>query len=76
MPHLCYSSEPAVRIDHQILLKSPPILIDWIRPGVKTGICLSLEIGTKNQNFLENMTSGAQFHLIDLILATILYLPV
>jgi len=30
----------------------------------KTGIFSSLEIGTKNQNFLENMTSAAQFRLI------------
>ena len=26
----------------------PPNLIGWICPGVKTGICPSLEIGTKN----------------------------
>jgi len=36
---------------------------------VKTGICPSLEIGTKNQNFLENLKSTAQFRLIDLFLA-------
>jgi len=29
--------------------------------GVKTVICPSLEIGTKNQNLLENLTSAAQF---------------
>jgi len=36
----------------------------------------SLEIGTKNQNFPENLTSAAQFRLIDLILATTVYFPV
>jgi len=48
----------------------------WIRPWVKTGICPSLEIKTKNQNFLENLASGAQFRLIDLILAMTVFLPV
>jgi len=40
-----------------------------VRWGVKTGICLSVKIGTKKQNFLENLTSAAQFRLIDSILA-------
>jgi len=33
------------------------------------GIFPSLEIATKNQNFLENLTSVVQFRLIDLFLA-------
>jgi len=65
-----------MRLDYQILLKSPPNLIGWIGPWVKMGICPSLEIGTKNQNFLENLTSGAQFWLISLILAMTVYLAV
>jgi len=56
-----------------MLLKSPFNLIGWIRPWVKTGICLSLGTGTKNKNFLENLTSGAQFRLIDLFLAMAIY---
>jgi len=32
-----------------------------------------LEIGTKNQNFLENVTSAAQFRLIDLFIAMTVY---
>jgi len=34
------------------------------------------KIGAKNQNFLENLTSAAQFRLIDLFLAMTVYLPV
>jgi len=34
---------------------------------------MTLEIGTKNQNFLENLTSAAQFRLIDLFLAMTVY---
>ena len=34
-----------------------------------------LEIGTKNQNFIENLTSAAQFRLIDLIISMTVYLP-
>jgi len=30
-----------------------------VRRGVKTGICPSLEIGTKNQNLLENDVSSS-----------------
>ena len=41
--------------------------------GVKTVICPSLEIGTKNQNLLENLTSAAQFWLVDLFLAMTVY---
>jgi len=37
---------------------------------------LPLDIGTKKQNFLENLTSAAQFQLIDLLLAMTVYLPV
>ena len=33
---------------------------------VKTGIFPSLEIGTKNQIFVENLTSAAQFQLTEL----------
>jgi len=65
-----------MRLDHQILLKSPLNLIIWIYPGVKTGICSSLVTGTKNQNVIENLTSAAQLLLIDLILAITVYLPV
>jgi len=42
--------------------------------GCKTSI-LPLEIGAKNQTFLENMKSAAQFRLIDLISAMTIYLP-
>jgi len=48
----------------------------WICPCAKMGICPSLEIKTKNQNFLENLTSGAQFRIIDLILTMTVYLLV
>jgi len=34
-----------------------------------------LEIGTKIQNFIENLTSTAQLRLIDLIIAMTVYLP-
>jgi len=44
-----------------------------IRKVVETGIFSSLEIGTKNQHFLENLTSAAQFRLIDLFLAMTVY---
>jgi len=37
--------------------------------GIKTVICPSLEIGTKNRNLLENLTSAAQLQLDDLFLA-------
>jgi len=47
-----------------------------VRRGIKTGICLTLEIGSKNQYFLENLTSAAQFRLIDLFLAMKVYLSV
>jgi len=50
--------------------------LGWVHPWVKTGICPSLEIGTKNQNFLENVTSAAQLRLIDLNLAMTIYVPV
>jgi len=41
---------------------------------VKTSICPSqLEIGTENQNFLENVTSAAQFRLTDLFIAMTVY---
>jgi len=44
--------------------------------GAQNGHLPTLEIGSKNQNFLENMQSAAQFRLIDLILAMTVYLPV
>jgi len=38
--------------------------------GCITGICPSqLEVGNKNQSFTENLTSAAQFRLIDLFIA-------
>jgi len=40
--------------------------------GVKTGI-FPLEIGTKNQNFLENLISAASYPLIDFFLALSLF---
>jgi len=43
------------------------------RKVVETGIFSFLEIGTKNQNFLENLTSAAQFRLIDIFLAMTVY---
>jgi len=41
----------------------------------KTDICTPLEIETNNQNFPENLTSAAQFRLIDLFLVMKLYFP-
>jgi len=41
-----------------------------------TGICPSLEIGTKNQKFLERLKLAAKFRLIHLIVAMTVYLPV
>jgi len=43
--------------------------------GGKTGIS-PLEIGTKDQNFLETMKVAVQSRLIDLVLAMTVYLPV
>jgi len=44
------------------------------RPQGGMGICLSQpEFGTKNQNFLENLMSAAQFRLIDLFIAMTVY---
>ena len=39
-------------------------------------VCTPLGIGFKNQKILENLKSASRFRLIDLILATTLYLPV
>jgi len=47
-----------------------------VRRGCKTGMCPRLEIEPKNQNFLENIKSVAQFRLNDFILAMTVYLPV
>jgi len=35
-----------------------------VRREGKTGICLPLKIGTKNQKFLENLRLAAKFRLI------------
>jgi len=40
------------------------------------GILSPLEIGPKNQHFLENMKSAAQFRLLDVILAITVYFRV
>jgi len=47
-----------------------------VHRGIRTGIFPSLEIGTKNQNFPENVTSAAPFRLIYLFLAMTVYQPV
>jgi len=44
--------------------------------GRQNGHFPPLAIGPKNQDFLENMKSAAQFRLIELILAMTVYLPV
>jgi len=44
--------------------------------GGKTGICPTLEIGTKNQDFVENLKLAAKFRLIHLLVAITVYLPV
>jgi len=44
--------------------------------GGKTGIFYPLEIGFKNQKFLENLTSAVYLRLIDLFLAMTIYFPV
>jgi len=47
------------------------VLNSWY---VKTmGICPSLDFATKNQNFLENMTSLTEFRLVGLFLAMTVY---
>jgi len=46
------------------------------RGGGKTGICPTLEIGTKNQDFVENLKLAAKFRLIHLLVAITVYLPV
>jgi len=46
-----------------------------VRREGKTGICPPLEIEPKDQNFLENMKSVAQFRLIDFVLAMTVCLP-
>jgi len=48
----------------------------WASAGGKTGICLPLEIGTKNQKFLEKLKSAVYFRVINLILAMTVYLPI
>jgi len=46
------------------------------RPQGENEHLLPLEIGTNNQNFIENLTSAAQFRLIELIIAKTVYLLV
>ena len=58
---------------HRLRLSTP----DHGRPqGRQNGHLPSLEIGSKNRNFLENMKSAAQFRLIDVIVAMTVYFPV
>jgi len=45
--------------------RASTLIVMGVRRGGKTGICLPLEIGPKNQNVLENIKSAAQFRLID-----------
>ena len=45
------------------------------RPQGENEHLLPLEIGTKNQNCIENLTSAAQFLLIDLSISMTVYLP-
>jgi len=47
-----------------------------VRRGGQNGHLPLLEIGPKNQNFLENMKSAVQFRLINWILAMTVCLPV
>jgi len=47
-----------------------------VRREDKTAFAPPLKNGTKNQKFLENLKSEAQFRLIDLIPALTVYLPV
>ena len=51
----------------------PPNLTGWIHLWFKMGVCPSLGIGTKNLNFLENLTSAVQFRLIHSFLAMAVY---
>jgi len=46
-----------------------------VRRGVQNGHS-SLEIGTKNQKFLENLNLATTFQLINSIVAMSVYLPV
>jgi len=56
-----------------------PVLNSWYvkTMGVRRGQNghFPLETGTKNQNFLENLTSAGQFWLIYLFFAMTVYLP-
>jgi len=67
-----------MRLDYQILLKSPPPQPHWLDPDpplCQNGHLSILEIETKYQNFLENLPSATQFRLIDLFLAMTVYSP-
>jgi len=60
----------------QRVLNSWYVKTTGIGRWVKTGICSSLQRRYKNQNFLENLTSAAQFRVIDFFLAMTVYLPI
>jgi len=63
-------------VQDQIYIRKASIITDMgVRRG-ETGICLPLENGTRNQKFLENLTSAAWFELIYLFLAMTVYLLV
>jgi len=57
----------------QTVLNSRYVKTMGVRKGGKEH-CPSLNIGTKHQNFLENLMSAVQFRLIDLFLAMTVYL--
>jgi len=67
----------------ELLMKSKMVsigcyvcLLPWTSAGGSKRAFSPLKIGPKNQTFLANMKSAAQFRLIDLILAMTVYLPV
>jgi len=47
-----------------------------VRSGGKRAFPPPLEIGTKKEKFLEDLTSAVQFRLAGLILAKIVFLPI
>ena len=59
----------------QTVLNSWYVKTTRVRRGLKMGIRPLPESGTKNQNFLNNLTSAVQFWLIDLFLSMTVYLP-
>jgi len=52
------------------------VTLGFSKRGGETGICHTLEIGTKNQNFLENLKLATKFRLIHLIVSMTVYLTV